>query len=122
MADKAKHTPGPWEYGGGFGRNRGYILGGLMTPGEPQGIKQIAVVAQDRSLAGGDPKANGHLLAAAPDLLAALRLYEAALAAVLDPDPSAEASARAGVLVAKAQDAGRAALARAEGKGPAAKD
>ncbi len=67
------HTPGPWEYGGSVGSNRGYVLAGLKTKGEPLGIKRVAVVAQDPILAGGDPVANGRLIAAAPELLKALQ-------------------------------------------------
>lgn len=56
---KATHTPGPWVY------QDGYIVAGSWPYGDN-------VCGIDHDLRRGTPDANGSLIAAAPDLLAAL--------------------------------------------------
>lgn len=71
-----KHTPGPWLFGGGC----------VETDGSPHSDRRT-VIAQMISAryagtvtAPGECEANGRLIAAAPDLLAALRLAQDILA------------------------------------------
>lgn len=55
----AKHTPGPWEVRPNYNSPRNAIM---------CGGQRIAVIGET-SLRDGDPEANAHLIAAAPDLL-----------------------------------------------------
>jgi hypothetical protein len=70
MKDNTKHTPGPWEFGEKAGR--------LVLLAEGRGTIPIAYVGgngQERTT----EKANGRLMAAAPDLAAALAVALEAL-------------------------------------------
>jgi hypothetical protein len=63
---KPQHTPGPWSYGG-----HGYA--GREVVG-PNGLTAICVMSKADSTAGHrDINANARLIAAAPELLEALR-------------------------------------------------
>jgi hypothetical protein len=98
----SKHTPGPWKVAqtGGFelavyGRSKNQPICIFTTPdGDyiPQELK--------------NGKANAHLIAAAPDLLAALKALSAGLHDELDSNPRVKASE---------VRAARAAIAKAEG-------
>lgn len=64
------HTPGPWTVDGG------YIMGGTPTNGE--GLKTYALYVADCRISSAyriheEQQANARLIAAAPDLLAALQ-------------------------------------------------
>jgi hypothetical protein len=70
---EAKHTPGPWEiwYGGG-------TLDDYFTIGHTGGGNSTGVVCEYTPAAprpNEELKANAHLIAAAPDLLAACRNF-----------------------------------------------
>lgn len=54
----AKHTPGPWEVKPNYNSPRNAIMAGTQ---------RIAVVGES-SITNGDPVANAHLIAAAPEL------------------------------------------------------
>lgn len=73
MRQSQKPTPGPWEYGGQIGKRRAFIFAGKTPAGEDR--YQIGVVNQSRGESGGDPEANGHLIAASPDLLAVCKRF-----------------------------------------------
>ena len=62
---KNKHTPGPWKYGGNL------KTGGIAITGKSGLICETLADISD------DHKANAKLIAAAPDLLAALELIRA---------------------------------------------
>jgi hypothetical protein len=93
-----KHTPGPWE---AFGPVKFTVYGG-----DPK--VRIAVIDYCTGAPTDEHDANGRLIAAAPDLLAALRLAQEAMRAPLDDWK--------GEIERKALDAARAAIAKAEGK------
>lgn len=69
--DKAQHTPGPW-----------CINGEQITGNNDEGciIAQIECKIYDERLAMDEAKANGLLIAAAPELLEALQVAKAVLA------------------------------------------
>lgn len=92
MNEKTKHTPGPWRY-----RLRGSGKGCDVLAGEG---RQVEVVAYD--VHGRTAEADAALIAAAPDLLDALRLAEEWLVSV-----GADGSPLTAV---------RAAIAKAEGR------
>lgn len=70
---RVKHTPGPWVLDSIFPDIDGYkIRGGTLS--YRKGPRLIAVVKkQDQSPLSEDHQATAHLIAAAPDLLEALR-------------------------------------------------
>lgn len=71
----AKHTPGPW---GQVGRGRDcFVTVPLRSIYCERLGYSVAFVSHDR---GGEPEANARLIAAAPELLEALRDCEALLA------------------------------------------
>ena len=94
-----QHTPGPW--GAETGGEEIYVQG----RGNPSGT--VAIVAARRSVTA---LADAHLIAAAPDLLAALtQLLDLAQ---VDDDADIDALMRYG----KAQEAAHAAIDKAEGR------
>lgn len=96
-----KHTPGPWtaKFGPGAG-------GGYQGVDGPNG-ERIALCDEDTRMGVFTREANARLVAAAPDLLAAL------LHIVNDtPTPGGDA-----VLTVKGYNMACAAIARAEGRG-----
>lgn len=95
----AKHTPGPWQVGPVFD-NYG-TLEVIIEHMTPAGNLVVAVALG--GLAGQD--ANAHLMAAAPDLLEALRDLEAMAERYRPPGNS----------MPDAQKKARAAIAKAEG-------
>jgi len=73
---RAKHTKGPWKV---FYASNGSMLG--VGVDRPRSVKHGTGVADAQGGLwgmGGEKQANAHLIAAAPDLLAALRRLEAA--------------------------------------------
>lgn len=97
------HTPGPWKWGKGVEDDptRCFVTQGI--PGRAEFL-----IAEIQNGAPGDcletEVANAHLIAAAPDLLAALKDLVESLNNDLDDKQAA------------AWDAGRAAIAKAEGQ------
>lgn len=100
----AKHTPGPWRIveDGGF---RGIFHLGT-------GRKVAAVIGSIRE--GEHIEANAHLIAAAPDLLEALRKVSAALEAVYESEM--EWTGEWDMLPPDALEMAKAAIRKAEGK------
>lgn len=99
---RAKHTPGPWALGQpGAEQFEGVLVpDGKRVIWAPDGME--VALARDR---GGETRANARLVAAAPELLEALREL---LDRLYDPTPCAwKASAH--------YSAARAAIAKAEG-------
>jgi hypothetical protein len=99
MADKGKHTPGPWtckrEYDG-----YAEVDGPLNSRGQWYDFAKVVTIVEGKESAEG--RANLNLILAAPDLLAALR----ELVGQRD----------AHFHTASAWDAARAAIAKAEGE------
>lgn len=103
MSNQPKHTPGPWR-----ANQPRYILG-LKTQG------QWYIHAKDCTVAcslDGDREANARLIAAAPELLAALQAYEP----FLPKSTASEGGAAAYSAQVKAADVVRAAIAKATGE------
>ena len=98
-----KHTPGPWFYAESE-------VGTPFVDSESVGDLSAVALPID------EQKANARLIAAAPDLLAALRTAEASLADIGDADrePDVEWCERR---AAEALPLVRAAIAKARGKG-----
>lgn len=116
----SKHTPGPWEIGRpAFGEQHIYVSSGHTVRGEPvkSGRQHICVLPYEGkrgAVAYHEMfNANARLIAAAPDLLAALKdthaLLQATLLIINDPEARS---------IAKQQlDSNRAAIAKATGGG-----
>jgi hypothetical protein len=90
-----KHTPGPWAVDDNHGRR-------YIEPGSSD--EPVAEVCKKK---GGEYLANAHLIAAAPDLLAALEACESAMASCMADFNQYDQAA---------YDAARAAIARARGE------
>ena len=95
MSD-GKHTPGPWAFDGDFT---------IHTADDV--AARIAVVCTD-NVDDAQVKADGHLIAAAPDLLAALKqfrtkAYNAAIGSGMDDEWATAACSLADAAIAKAQ-------------------
>lgn len=68
MTDQPKWTPGPWRYDR---TNGSPTTGEHMIAGAKPGY-----LAEVRDCGSGDVRANAHLIAAAPDLYAALKMAQ----------------------------------------------
>lgn len=104
----AQHTPGPWR----AGRNDGYSLG-IYAEGEQ--TFDLATVHNGGN--DGEAIANARLIAAAPELLAAIQDALAAMevgADALCSDPNHDVGAAAALELSKRH--ARAAIAKAEGR------
>jgi len=100
-----KHTPGPWSYRSELHDDWGFVRAGrfLICQARDPRYMDNEHLAQCREV-GRDPwEANARLIAAAPDLLDALKLLESA-ARILPPniDPSSPL-AQARAAIAKAE-------------------
>ncbi len=129
--NEAQHTPGPWSVSHeDFRTNDGQRA--VMAPDPEHGRRRVALIdpmAGHFTRGGrfvGDPActemtANANLIAAAPDLLAALHLYLEALPALRGKDIGAPDSLarKLQALHIAAEDAARAAIAKAESRVPA---
>jgi hypothetical protein len=121
--EKAKHTPGPWRYNSD---PRGAKFGVHVFLNEIDSFALGVGGGPDEQVA--EDLANARLIAAAPDLLAAIKvflhaLYDArsgynsvARDVLYDARSGYDSAARAGFGVA--EDFARAAIARAEGRAP----
>ena len=94
----AKHTPGPWE---------------VSKHGTPDYAPQFGIYAADAPndlaiVEGNNAAADAHLIASAPDLLAALEM-------ILNPSPHYGATQAHRDHIAAARSAGLAAIAKAKG-------
>lgn len=95
-----KHTPGPWEI-----RNpeqAGEAMLGIVSYGTryPQGLAYIGITVGLHAEA---DLANAHLIAAAPELLAALELARDALYNGFEPDNQSAAYHKICTVIAKAE-------------------
>lgn len=102
---ETKHSPGPWKLAYDKGSNRD-----IMTNNARVATAWLAYVTPE------EYHANAHLIAAAPDLLEALRELDAAIddEALYEPDDDEHAKALDRLI--EAQKAARAAIAKAEGR------
>lgn len=68
------HTPGPWKILGDAPENlkSRYMIGSLCEKHGPGMANYVCHIKQERELNDGRQTQNAHLIAAAPDLLAAL--------------------------------------------------
>ncbi|MFG1331222.1 hypothetical protein V5F41_08195 [Xanthobacter autotrophicus] len=104
MNAESKHTPGPWEIGfencgGGFTITADGVRVAHTARFFASGKKDLRDLSEDEA------KANGHLIAAAPEMLAALRLALPALCRMTTVDPSADNAATAVArAISKAED------------------
>lgn len=104
---EARHTPGPWSFGGEnvvnfvFDRE-GCIHPPLSNAGEYQYAGPIAIVAINEDAGG---TANARLIAAAPDLLEACEELLAVRTGDGLLDPASDVFIRAAAVVAKAKGA-----------------
>ncbi len=94
MADAARHTPGPWAYDG--------VSAIRTADGEPIAELEIENAVDDRI------DADAYLIAAAPDLLAALKrfrtkVYNAAIGSGMDDEWATEACSLADAAIDKAE-------------------
>lgn len=100
---RAAHTPGPWAVSGGTDkRTAGYVR--RVEP--PIGELAVARVMQGRAWS--EQMANANLIAAAPELLAALQFYVSICGntcAVVDRQSAFEMHAQATAAIAKAMGA-----------------
>ena len=108
-----KHTPGPWVSSEVNQLGSPVVVGFTVTAGRAS----VAKIAHRLSGFSAAPpneaaEANARLIAAAPELLDALKAFVEAMAAVNPLDP-ADLPRRMGLLV----PAARAAIAKAEGRG-----
>jgi hypothetical protein len=101
MASETKHTPGPWR----VAAMRGFA--GSIGVG-PKGETAVAVIAADAFPS--EREANARLIAAAPELLAALRAMIGVWEHGIDPSDEQEIGEPTAVRWA------RAAIAKAEGR------
>lgn len=93
------HTPGPWSV------SNGELLR-VLAVGTNQSVCGVHRVGSRGGIANGDPLANARLIAAAPDLLAALKDA---------PDFGGEPKTAFGREYREWQERARAAIAKAEG-------
>lgn len=72
---RSRHTPGPWH----LSENNGFVYekGGAMVTGTLYNKGGYIVVALSPTGKPEQEKANGHLISAAPELLAALKIAKA---------------------------------------------
>lgn len=98
---KEQHTPGPWRVAN---TNAGLFVGG--APGKYGYLAQVRHVRTNQ-----DPMADARLIAAAPDLLAALENARNVLAGLaigdlksISPDSAALKQARAAIAKATGED------------------
>ncbi len=73
MSSKGKHTPGPWKYcpdARGYGKRAQRIIWGAKGPG-------YGAIAEVSYFPSEEIEANARLIAAAPEMLAALESLEA---------------------------------------------
>lgn len=114
----AKHTPGPWTVDentlAGYGDNGSNFY--VVAPNQDRHDGSIATLPMQHRLLdyGATPeyecaKANARLIAAAPELLEACKLFVEAI------DGCAYPAEDAGLVIAAPMDAIRAAIAKAEG-------
>ena len=82
---KREHTPGPWRIGDAGNT----VFGPKTDRPSPQTIATLSVI---------DHEANGHLIAAAPDLLAALKAAIVFIDGYQDNSPEVRAQADAAIL------------------------
>ena len=69
---KAQHTPGPWKLDT-YGAHPEDAIGGEITGPNSEHIADLPNYGQDSGLTKARFLSNGHLIAAAPELLAALK-------------------------------------------------
>jgi hypothetical protein len=111
----SKHTPGPWWLSPA--RNAlGVVLGGPARPMHHGGttVGQIASACSQEWMEPGELEANAALIAAAPDLLEALKAFTDAQESKRDAIGNAAIAAAIGDLVL-AEEKARSAIAKAEG-------
>ena len=110
----SEHTPGPWFVGDINTNPDEGVLGEIAIMAKdnssPSGLRCPAFAMPFRPLSVGAPiaMANARLIAAAPELLAALKAY-------LVAKPQCECSDHSGCPMASARVLARAAIAKAEG-------
>ena len=110
MTTQATHTKGPWHTGQGNGEGSIFCESGRMRL-ESGGTTLYPVCAISRGWDEGEDAANAHLIAAAPDLLEALRgsvewlrtLREENEAAVIESAPDGFSLCDAEAIIAKAE-------------------
>lgn len=105
MGENVKHTPGPWSVGyentgGGY-----TVMSGPLRVAHTS-IQALACRPDGRPIFEEEAKANGYLVAAAPEMLDALRAAERELYQVPPDDPEQE----------RVLTTVRAAIAKAEGR------
>ena len=98
----SKHTPGPWYY-----TNEGINSMGIV---EKDGTNIMHMATLQNSSASRHMEANARLIAAAPDLLEALKIF-------LNEFNDSEVMMRTPIAYYKAVSAARAAIAKAEVEG-----
>lgn len=99
-----EHTPGPWRIGQAFKDDEGYREIAVMATVRGHDVCPATVVLQFPNVPGMQ-EANAFLIAAAPDLLAALEQARMALAGYLPAHSNAVTAAaieRATAVIAKA--------------------
>lgn len=111
MSETAKHTPGPWT---AFYKPK-YDEWHVSLPMSDCGMK--LALAPD-GIQSENRMADAHLIAAAPDMLAALTECQAALAMMIEPNSIERTTLPVAFAQATAAEAkARAAIARATGEG-----
>jgi hypothetical protein len=104
--NETKWTPGPWQFVGP------HFIG---TAGDdPQTVAYLDDHRNRKPRSSDEMQANGRLIAAAPEMYEALQAEKYAQALANDPNSQEQAK----VARARADDFRRAALAKAEGRGP----
>lgn len=89
---KTTHTPGPWDYAGSINgpdliiyRKTGKAMpDALAMNGGPGYVATVRTRASGLAIRGTEAEANARIIAAAPDLLAALKLARRQMADELD--------------------------------------
>lgn len=105
---KATHTPGPWKVIDGIGCGSIYSIK-QETPSHNNGVLAAVLHAPDAKAPLMVAQANARLIAAAPELLAAL--YK-----IAEWDPASAPGEPNGMSVIDAIDIARAAIAKARGQ------
>jgi hypothetical protein len=112
VTEAPKHTRGPWHY-------EPDGMGDFTIASERDQLAIAAVVNGSFMAMGGhadEHEANARLIAAAPDMLAALRECQSTLAMIIAPDAGKRTSALHAFAQATAAEAkARAAISKAEG-------